>query len=179
MLCQSCLTGPMQNQPKNAPTEEALDKEATHTLAEMRMVLPGVQALFGFQLVAVFNQPFAQLLAAGEQRLHLLGLTLTAVTVAVTMAPAAYQRQAEPHQITRRFLTLTSRMLSVGMFTLMLSLLLDCYLIAWIILRQKVVSVLITLTLGLLYVGLWFVFPRLMKRHLQKPLFGQNQRRNR
>src|SRR4051812_44067830 len=159
-----CLA-PVGFMPRNSEKTacaESLEKEASHTLEEMRMVLPGVQALFGFQLVAVYNQPFRQLLSPGEQRLHLLGLALTAIAVALTMAPAAYHRQAEPHQITRRFLTLASRMLSVGMFSLMLSLELDCYLIARIVLQQQLVSLLITLTLGFLYVGLWFVFPWLM-----------------
>ena len=32
-----------------------LNEEATHIFEECRMVLPGIQALFGFQLVAVFD----------------------------------------------------------------------------------------------------------------------------
>ncbi|MDQ2943358.1 MAG: hypothetical protein M3R21_06785 [Candidatus Dormibacteraeota bacterium] len=43
----------------------------THLLNEGRMVLPGIQALFGFQLIAVFNQTFSQRLSPAEQYLHL------------------------------------------------------------------------------------------------------------
>jgi hypothetical protein len=43
------------------------EKSLTHLLEECRMVLPGIQALFGFQLVAVFNTPFKQLLDDREQ----------------------------------------------------------------------------------------------------------------
>lgn len=32
---------------------ESLKKAVTHTLEEARMILPGVQALFGFQLIAI------------------------------------------------------------------------------------------------------------------------------
>jgi len=34
------------------------------------MVLPGIQALFGFQLIAVFSDGFANKLTRAEQRLH-------------------------------------------------------------------------------------------------------------
>jgi hypothetical protein len=36
----------------------SLEDALTHLLEECRMVLPGVQALFGFQLIAVFNRSF-------------------------------------------------------------------------------------------------------------------------
>lgn len=40
---------------RNEETKEALPEIVTHLLEECRMVLPGIQALFGFQLVAVFG----------------------------------------------------------------------------------------------------------------------------
>src|ERR1700694_2515161 len=40
---------------------ESLDAEARYTIEEARMVLPGIQAIFGFQLIAVFNQRFHDL----------------------------------------------------------------------------------------------------------------------
>src|SRR4029077_15687373 len=41
---------------------ESLETEVEQALEEARMVLPGIQALFGFQLIAVFNQRFDQAL---------------------------------------------------------------------------------------------------------------------
>jgi hypothetical protein len=38
--------------------ELPLSKAAEYLLDECRMVLPGIQALFGFQLIAVFNSSF-------------------------------------------------------------------------------------------------------------------------
>jgi hypothetical protein len=35
--------------------EEALTKKAQITIDEARMILPGLQALFGFQMISVFN----------------------------------------------------------------------------------------------------------------------------
>ena len=38
--------------------KEPLEKVVEHLEEEARMILPGIQALFGFQLIAVFNQRF-------------------------------------------------------------------------------------------------------------------------
>lgn len=143
--------------------KESLEKEATHVLEEARMVLPGVQALFGFQLIAVYNQPFKTLLGTTEQQLHLVGILLTALTVAMLMTPAAYHRQAEPHLISRRFLRLSSYLLTAGMFSLMLSILLDCYLIAGVLLGSEALSRLLSLGLSGVFLGLWFVLPRVLR----------------
>src|SRR6266481_2681346 len=51
-----------------------LSKAAEYLLDECRMVLPGIQALFGFQLIAVFNARFEEKLSFSELRLHLLAI---------------------------------------------------------------------------------------------------------
>ncbi len=80
-----------------------LSKAAEYLLDECRMVLPGIQALFGFQLVAVFNEGFHHYLSSGEQRLHLLAIVLIAIAIAFAMAPAALHRQSGPEEITEAF----------------------------------------------------------------------------
>jgi hypothetical protein len=70
--------------------ELPLSEAVTHLLEECRMILPGIQALFGFQFIAVFNASFADKLTSTEQRLHLLALGLVAIAGALVMAPAAY-----------------------------------------------------------------------------------------
>ena len=58
------------------PEHQELDlQQAAQTLLdECRTVLPGIQALFGFQLVAVFNQRFADDLGKPEQVLHFVAI---------------------------------------------------------------------------------------------------------
>jgi hypothetical protein len=70
-----------------------LSKAAQYLSEECRTVLPGIQALFGFQLIAAFNPGFAQKFSLGEQRLHLLATALVALAIAAIMTPAAYHRQ--------------------------------------------------------------------------------------
>jgi len=84
------------NQTKESIQRESRSDTVTHLLEECRMVLPGIQALFGFQLIAVFNPAFSEKLHWYEQCLHLTAIGLVAIAVALVMTPAAYHRQAEP-----------------------------------------------------------------------------------
>ena len=67
----------------------SLDSAAKHILEECRMVLPGIQALFGFQLIAVFNERFDGKLSGPQQDLHFAAIALVTLAVAIVMAPAA------------------------------------------------------------------------------------------
>jgi hypothetical protein len=46
---------------QNDGARPELEKIAQTAIEEARMVLPGIQAIFGFQLIAVFNTKFAEL----------------------------------------------------------------------------------------------------------------------
>jgi hypothetical protein len=110
----------------------SLEEETRTTIEEARMVLPGIQALFGFQLVAVFNGRF-QDLTGMEQVLHLVALLMVAVAVALIMTPAAYHRIAERGTVSRRFVDLASRFIECAMFSLMFGIALDLFLLARLI----------------------------------------------
>lgn len=123
------------------------------------MVLPGIQALFGFQLVAVFSSGFDQKLGPGEQRAHLAAIGLIAVAIALIMTPAALHRHSGPQQVTQRFLRLSTRLLVWSMFPLAVSICIDFYLIARVIAGARV-AWLAGALLGV-FAGLWVVLPRL------------------
>ena len=66
-------------------TESVSLKEEAHIIhEESRMVLPGIQALFGFQLIAVFNRPFFDL-SRVDRVVHLTSLLLIAVAIGLIM----------------------------------------------------------------------------------------------
>jgi hypothetical protein len=131
------------------------------------MVLPGIQALFGFQLIAIYNQRFESELAVYEQKLHLLAIVLVALAIALIMAPAAYHRQAERGQISRYFIDLSSNLLTWGIAPLLLGLVLEVYLTARIVLDSIAASFAIAALMLMVFAGLWFVFPRFKKSRLR------------
>src|SRR5262249_10875554 len=111
----------------------SLDASAGHLLEECRMVLPGIQALFGFQLIAVFNQSSDEKLSHGAQMVHLLALVLTALAMALVMTPAALHRMSEPKSVRERFVWMASKMVLVGMVPLAIGVGLDAYVVASIV----------------------------------------------
>jgi hypothetical protein len=149
------------NGPSGAAREElSLDRAASHLLEECRTIVPGVQALFGFQLIAVFNQGFAQKLASGEQRLHLGAIALTVVAMGLVMAPAALHRQAEPRMVSGRFLHVASNLLLWSLAPLALGLCLDVYLVARVILGVSAWAAVLAAVLLVALSILWYAFPR-------------------
>ena len=137
-----------------------LSEAVTHLLEECRMVLPGIQALFGFQLIAVFNQTFGEKLTKTEQYFHLAAIGLVALAVALVMAPAALHRQTSPQAVSEDFIKIASRLLLLSMFPLMLGIGFDFYLIARLILNNTLISLLLSTLLLILIATLWFLFPR-------------------
>ena len=147
--------------------ELPLSKAAEYLLDECRMVLPGIQALFGFQLIAVFNSAFQEKLGASEQHLHLLAIGLVALAVAIIMTPAALHRQKGPYEVTDTFVRVSSRLLLWSMVPLALGILIDFYLVSRVISGSLLAS-LFAAAMFVIFSGLWFVFPR--ARSLQKKI---------
>lgn len=148
----------------NAIEEESLKDQAGHVLDEARMVLPGIQALFGFQLIAVFNDRFAKILAPNEQLLHLGAVALVVVAIALVMTPAAYHRQVDDGTITRAFIELSSRLIAGAMFPLMFALAIDVYLVARAVSDNRVIA-LAAGAFSLVACGaLWYALPLLHAR---------------
>ena len=143
---------------------EDLERAVIYVLEEARMVLPGIQALFGFQLIAVFNSRFDVDLLPAEQRLHLAAIVLVAVAVLLIMAPAAYHRQAERGRISRHFVELASRLLTLAMAPLLLGIVIEVFIVARVILQSTAISLAIAALLLAAFVGLWFVFPYMKRR---------------
>ena len=136
----------------------SLEEETRTVIEEARMVLPGIQAFFGFQLIAVFNNRF-QDLTHPEQVLHLIALLLLAVSIALIMTPAAYHRIAERGMVSRRFVELASRFLECAMLPLMLSITVDLFLLTRLILGNSTLSAVVGVVTILMFLGLWFLFP--------------------
>src|SRR6476620_662273 len=86
----------MEDQPRSEAREdedegERLDRELLELLNELRVIIPGVQVLFGFLLTVPFQQRFAQV-DDFQRIVYLATLLLTAASAAFLMAPSAFHR---------------------------------------------------------------------------------------
>jgi len=143
--------------------ELSLDSATRHILEECRMVLPGIQALFGFQLIAVFNQGFNEKLSTVQQQLHFVSIILTVCAVALVMTPAALHRQIDPLAVTRWFIDSSTMLLLLSMFPLGLSISLELYIIAQIITGLFWLSLLVAVAVLLLFFSLWVLLPNVKR----------------
>ena len=73
--------------PSNERQELSLNDAATHVLEECRTVVPGMQALFGFQLIAVFSTVFRDELRPSERVIHFSAILMVSIaSVVLSMA---------------------------------------------------------------------------------------------
>lgn len=143
--------------------ELSLNDAVTHLLEECRTVVPGMQAVFGFQLIAVFNSAFRERLSPGERELHLAAIVLVTIAIVLVMAPAALHRQTDPMAVSRRFITISSRLLMASMAPLTAGLCLDVYVVARVIVDTRGVAAVIAAALLGVFIVFWFVLPRVAR----------------
>ena len=158
------MRAPTGTNPSNEREDLSLNDAATHVLEECRTVVPGMQALFGFQLIAVFSTAFNGDLSPAERLLHLAALVLVAIAIVLVMAPAALHRQSEPMSVSREFIATSSRLLMASMVPLAASICLDVYVIARVILgTTSGAGIVAALLLGV-FVVFWRLIPQAARR---------------
>jgi uncharacterized protein DUF6328 len=150
----------------SAEDEVPRDRLAQETLEEARIVLPGIQALFGFQLIAIFAERFRNL-AETAQTLHYAALLLVALSVVLIMTPVAYHRLAERRTVSQLFLNLASVLIAAAMLPLMVALSLEVYIVGQIIVGNAMASF-AAAALFILTGVLWFGFPLSMRKRGMK-----------
>jgi hypothetical protein len=135
-------------------------------LTEARMVLPGIQSLFGFQMIAVFNERFDTSLDRTDQAVHYAALLLVAVAIGLVMAPAAYHREVHRQEVTAGLLRLTSRFIAWAMAPLAAGLAMDLYVVTRLAFDtdRSVAAGVGVAAFGVL-AGLWFAFPSWARAH--------------
>ena len=131
-----------------------LSKQVEYLLEESRIVLPGLQVLFGFQLAVVFSDRFPVVLAHRQQ--VLLAMALVVAAIAVIMTPAAYHRQAEPKEASEGFVMLSTWLLLASMPLLAVAICPEFYLIGQVVLEIAGASL-------TLFALLWLVLSRVAR----------------
>jgi len=106
-----------RSQMKEKEDEQTLNAKIQQVLTEIRMVLPGVQALLGFQMVTTMSESFDRL-PDSSKAIHFASLLLIAMSAVLLMTPSAYHRLVEKGEDTEDFHTLASRLLIAAMVPL-------------------------------------------------------------
>jgi hypothetical protein len=134
-------------------------------LTEARVVLPGVQALLGFQLATMLMEGFDKL-PQSSKYVHLVSLLLTGLCVVLLMTPAAYHRIVERGEDTEDFHSLASTILLVVMIPLPLGICGDLFVVLRKVTESMAISVTTSLVFLLFFYLFWFGFPAYRRAQL-------------
>jgi len=136
---------------------ERVSRELIELLNELRVALPGVQVLFAFLLAVPFAQGFTH--TTGFQRaLFFVVIVLTAISLALLIAPSAWHRLRFRQQDKERILRASNRMSIAGLGFLGLAMTGAIMLIADFIYSPALTIVSGVLAFGV-YAVLWYVLP--------------------
>ncbi len=142
-----------------------LKDRVEQVLTEAGVVLPGVQALLGFQLATMLMDGFDKL-PQSSKYIHLTSLILIGLCVILLMTPAAYHRIVERGENTESFHRVASRLLLLVMIPLPLGICGDLF----VVLRKVINSISMSFGLALFtlacFYGLWFGVPLYRKAQL-------------
>ncbi|MGG7607808.1 DUF6328 family protein [Massilia sp. BKSP1R2A-1] len=141
--------------------QERHDMEMRNIIEEARVVLPGVQALFGFQTIAVFKDRFSEL-ADYAKACHALGMIMVVISIAMVMTPAIYYRACRGHA-TASMVKLSSRMIRGALGPLAAGLALDMFTVIHVVASGMSAGMALSVGAGLgtlaLLSGFWFFLP--------------------
>jgi hypothetical protein len=143
--------------------EPALPTRIEQMLTEARVIIPGAQALLGFQLAIVLSKAFSEI-PSGSKVMHAVALGCMALAVVLLMAPAAYHRLAHDGDDNEDVLRTGSRLVTLATIPLALGIAGDVYVTVEHISGSAAVGA-FTAALALAVMGgLWHGYP-LMLRH--------------
>ena len=134
------------------------DKEMRDMIEEARCILPGLQAVFGFQTIAVFNERFNDL-ATYAKVCHVFGLVLLVIAMVMLMTPAVYYR-AQHGTPTAAMVRVSRRHLRGALIPLGTGLSLDMLTVMSLATDILPLSIGVAVATLVLFVGLWYMVPR-------------------
>jgi Family of unknown function (DUF6328) len=155
---------PAMAKDKNVRTP--LDVQVDQLLTEARLIIPGAQALLGFQFAVILMRAFAELPEAVKM-LHVAALCCIGLAVIMLMAPASIHRIAFGGEDDPAFVRVASFFVVAAPLPLAFGIALDTYVAAGRALQSDRAATLLGLAATIVLLGTWYVYP-LAQRLLKK-----------
>lgn len=148
---------PMQR--SNTPLHKKIDQ----MLTEARVILPGVQAMLGFQFVVMLTKSFGELSPAARL-VHLVALVAVALTIILLISPAAIHRVTFDGNDDRRLHSLGSALITAALLPLACGMSCDLWVALTKLFGEGRAALMGALAAFALLVSLWYLLP-LRLRH--------------
>jgi hypothetical protein len=143
--------------------EPPLAARIEQMLTEARVIIPGAQALLGFQLTIVLTKTFAEMPSLSKY-VHAVSLCCMALAVVLLMAPAAYHRIVYGGEDNEDMLKTGSRWVTLATVPLALGIAGDVYVTIGQISGSPAVGLAAAGAALAVLIGLWHVYPLAVRR---------------
>ena len=143
--------------PEAEDRADKLDRELIELLNELRVVLPGVQVLFGFLLTVPFSQGWSRVTET-ERRVFFVTFLCTAIATALLIAPSAQHRILWRAHDKEALLKRANLMAIGGTVFLALAVTGAVWVVTDVIYRQTPTAV-VTAGIAGLFAWIWFATP--------------------
>jgi hypothetical protein len=152
----------MARTPSDDPQPTPLHTRIEQMLTEARVILPGAQAMLGFQLAITITKSF-DTLDPVLKLMHAISLGLLALTVILLMFPAAYHRIVYAGEDTEEFHRTGSAVVTAATLPLALGLGCDVYVVITRIFESSAAGVGVALATTAAFMALWYVYPLVVR----------------
>ena len=167
-LCWYGLAWAIGQRGKRTMTEKAgatpLTTKIEQMLTEARVIIPGCQALLGFQFIAMLTHGFDEL-PDQSKIVHAAALCCVTVAIILLMTPAALHRESFGGDDSESFLRLGSGFVIAGSLPLALGIAADVYVVFLKITHSGAVALAASAALLAVMLLLWYFYPMWLRAH--------------
>jgi hypothetical protein len=151
-----------QEIPLPAETKTDLHEKIDQMLTETRVILPGAQALLGFQFVVTMTKAFAALPML-DRDIHFVALSAVALAVMLLLTPAAVHRVTFGGQDAPRFHDIGSALVTIALAPLAVGISADFYVAVSKMLGKPALAAAGAVVAALLLASFWYAIPLLLR----------------
>jgi len=156
---------PAMAQDETMPTP--LDVQVDQLLTEARLIIPGAQALLGFQLTVTLMRAFAEL-SPGVKLAHIAALCCVGLAVILLMAPASIHWLAFAGENDPKFAKIAAVFVVAAPLPLAVGIALDTYVAAGRALQSASAAAGMSIAAIIVLLGTWYVYPLAQRRRGRK-----------
>jgi Family of unknown function (DUF6328) len=153
-----------QCQESEMPDDKTMDLHELidQMLTEARVVLPGAQALLGFQFAVTMTKTFADL-SVGDRAVHFVSLSAMALAIMLLLTPATIHRITFGGRDSPAFHTIGSTLVTAALVPILLGIATDFYVAVTVMFGDRFLAAVGAVTVGVVLAALWYAIPLMLR----------------
>ena len=140
-----------------------LHERIDQMLTEARVVLPGAQALLGFQFAVTMTSTFSEL-SKIDRTVHFVSLCAIALAIMLLLTPATVHRLSFAGRDSLRFHTIGSLLVTAALAPILIGIATDFYVATVAIFHDRMLAAVGAAVVGIALAALWYAVPLWLQR---------------